>query len=79
MSVSYRKLREIMHKRDIQYKYLKIESRVNHDTLAKIKKDEYISLSALEKIAIALDVEIGDLVEIKKPRKRGYYGPDIEL
>ena len=54
-----------MNDKNIQYKYLRITSGVNHSTLAKIKKDKYVSLESLEKIARALGVNIGDIVELK--------------
>lgn len=41
-------------------------SQLSNDTLSKIDKDEYMGLESLEKIALILNREIGDLVEIKK-------------
>ncbi|ADY56941.1 hypothetical protein Sgly_2665 [Syntrophobotulus glycolicus DSM 8271] len=35
-------------------------------TLAKLSKNEYVALAVLEKICIALDCNIEDVVEIKK-------------
>ena len=39
---------------------------VSASTFTKMKKNEYVSLESLEKIANVLDCEIGDLVEIVK-------------
>ena len=39
---------------------------VSASTFTKMKKNEYVSLESLEKIAKVLDCEIGDLVEIVK-------------
>jgi DNA-binding Xre family transcriptional regulator len=39
---------------------------VSASTFTKMKKNEYVSLESLEKIALVLDCEIGDLIEIVK-------------
>lgn len=35
-------------------------------TLAKMSKDQYVSLEVLDRICLALDCDIEDVVEIKK-------------
>ena len=37
---------------------------VSASTFTKMKKNEYVSIESLEKIANVLDCEIGDLIEI---------------
>lgn len=39
---------------------------ISNGTLAKLGKNESVSLSIIDKICIALDCEIYDIVEIKK-------------
>lgn len=39
---------------------------ISNGTLAKLGKNESVSLSILDKICIALDCNISDIVEIKK-------------
>lgn len=39
---------------------------ISNGTLAKLGKNESVSLSILDKICIALDCEISDIVQIKK-------------
>lgn len=39
---------------------------ISNGTLAKLGKNESVSLSILDKICIALDCEISNVVEIKK-------------
>lgn len=34
--------------------------------IAKLGKNEYVALEVLEKICIALDCDIGDIVEVKR-------------
>lgn len=65
MGVSYAKLRELLIKRGIQRKELKAATGIGVESLAKINKDEYISLANLEKIAKYLDVDIGDIASFK--------------
>jgi DNA-binding Xre family transcriptional regulator len=38
---------------------------LTNETVAKINKDEYISLKSLEKLARYFNCKIGDLVELK--------------
>lgn len=66
MGISYRKLRELLIETGTQRKLLKANSNISNQVLSKIDKDEYMSLECLERIAIALNCDIGDLVEIKK-------------
>jgi DNA-binding Xre family transcriptional regulator len=65
MGITYINLREYMIEKDISLKALEIMSKVNHDTLSNIYKDEYISIRSLEKIARSLGKDIGDIVSIK--------------
>jgi DNA-binding Xre family transcriptional regulator len=65
MGISFLKLREYLRQKEITLKALEIMSKVNHDTLSNIYKDEYISLKSLEKIGRALGLKIGDIVDYK--------------
>lgn len=65
MGISYLKLREYMRENNITLKALEIMSKVNHDTLSNIYKDEYISIRSIEKIARALGKDIGEIVSLK--------------
>lgn len=66
MAVTYEKLRIKMSENGIQFKDL-IEAGVCcWQTVSNINQDKYLTLQSLEKIALYLDCEIGDLVGIKK-------------
>lgn len=41
-------------------------AKMSNSTLAKLGKNEYVALEVLEKICIALDCDIGDIVEVKR-------------
>lgn len=40
-------------------------ARISTSTLAKLGKDEYVSMDALVKISTALNVDIGDIVSLE--------------
>lgn len=63
--ITYIKLRELLIERKIQLKELKLMTKINNNTLAKIHKDEHMSTKSLEKIARALGVDIGDIISLK--------------
>ena len=42
-----------------------MDAGISNDVIAKIDKDEYMALESLERIARFLNVDIGDLVEVK--------------
>jgi len=65
MAISYRKLRELLIEKDIPRKRLKIMARVSNEVMSKIDKDEYMSMETLERLARSLNVQPGDLFELK--------------
>lgn len=62
--VSYRPLRHILVDRNIKKMQLLEMIGGSSRTVAKLSNDEPVALSVLERVAVALGVEIGDLVEI---------------
>lgn len=62
------KLNEILHKMNKTRYWLSKETGTDNNTLAKIYNNEakQIKLQTLEKICIALDCTIQDILEIKK-------------
>lgn len=68
MSVSYRKLWMKVAEKELSNPQVREMADVSASTFTKMKKNEYVSLESLEKIALALDCEIGELIEIaRKP------------
>ena len=45
---------------------LKTASGISSSTLAKLGKDEYVSLESIDKICCALDCNVGDIIDIVK-------------
>lgn len=66
MAVTYEKLRTKISEKGIQFKDLVEAGVCCWQTVSNINHDKYLTLQSLEKIAIYLDCEIGDIVGIKK-------------
>jgi len=64
--ISYKKLRMRVHDKELKWQDVKRKVGVSNDVIAKINKDDYITLKTLEKFAEYFGCDIGDLVEIKK-------------
>lgn len=67
MGVSYKKLFMLLIARDMKKKDLQEKAGVSSSTMAKLAKGEYVSLEVLAKICCALNVEMGDIVEVLRP------------
>lgn len=65
MYVSYNKLFKIMVDRKMKKKDLQILAGLSPASIAKLSKDQYVSMEVLVKICRALKVDIGDIVEVK--------------
>ena len=64
MGVSYRKLWIKIAEKEMKRTDLKDVVGISPNTLAKLGKNEYISLEILERIARYMQCDIGDIVEI---------------
>lgn len=64
MGVSYSKLFKMLIDRKMKKKDLMTAACISPSSMAKLGKDEYVSLEVLVKICRALSVDIGDIMEI---------------
>ena len=65
MAASYKKLFKLLIDREMKSKDLAAKAGISPATLAKMKKDGVtVSSDVLVKICVALNCEIGDIVEI---------------
>lgn len=64
MSISYNKLWKIMIDKKMKKGELKELTGIGFSTIAKLNRDEYVSMEVLVKICNALNCNIGDIVEI---------------
>lgn len=66
MSISYKPLWHLLLERDMKKLELRDLIGMSNSTLAKLGKNEPVSMEIIEKICIKLDCRIEDVVEIKK-------------
>ena len=64
--ITYKGLREKVIERGIKWQDIKKSIGVSNDVIAKINKNDYITLRSLEKFSEYFKCDIGDLVQIKK-------------
>ena len=67
MGVSYSKLFKLLIDRKMKKKDLMQAAGISPSSMAKLGKDEYVSLEVLVQICTALSVDIGDIVEVILP------------
>lgn len=65
MSITYKKLWKILIDKEISKGQLKELSGVSSNVIAKLGKDELVAMASLVKIAVALEVDFGDIVSIE--------------
>lgn len=63
MAVTYIKLWKLLIDRRLKRVDLKELAGISSSTLAKLGRDEYLSMESMEKICKALNVDIGDIME----------------
>jgi len=63
MAISYKKLWKLMIDKDINKGTLCQSTGISAGTMAKMSKDEPVTLTVLEKICNVLECDIGDVVE----------------
>lgn len=64
MGVSYSKLFKLLIDKKMKKKDLMSAAKISPSTMAKLGKDEYVSVEVLVKVCHALSVDIGDIMEI---------------
>ena len=66
MGVSYKKLFKLLIDRNMKKKDLQEKAGLSPASVTKLAKDEYVRLEVLVKVCYALDVDIGDIMEVTK-------------
>lgn len=64
MTVSYIKLWKLLLDKNLKRTDLKETAGISSATLAKLGKNEFVSMESIAKICCALKCDIGDIVEI---------------
>lgn len=66
MSFSYSKLWKLLIDKKMIKKDLMSETNITSSTMAKLGKDQPVSMEILARICVALDCNIGDIVDVIK-------------
>ena len=69
MTFSYSKLWKMLIYKKMLKKDLMIMTNINSSTMAKLGKDLPVSMEVLGRICLALDCNIGDIVDVVKEEK----------
>ena len=69
MDVSYKRLFKILIEKDLKKTEFAKLIGIGQNTLAKLSKNEYVSMEVLVKICIGLDCSIEEIMEILPERK----------
>ena len=64
MKVSFKKLFKLLIDRDMKKNELTSAANLSANTIAKLSKNENVSLDVLIRICSALNVEFGDIMEL---------------
>lgn len=64
MAVSYKKLWKLLIDKDMKKKDLCAVASISHASMAKLGKNENVTMEVLVRICTALECDIGDIVEI---------------
>lgn len=64
MGVSYNKLFKLLIDKKIKKTELASKANISNGTLAKLSKDEFVSMEVLAKICKVLECNIGDIVDV---------------
>jgi len=72
MTISYNKLWKLLIDKKMSTAELRREVGIAPNTMTRLRKDEEVSLSVLNKICSALEVDIGDVMEFLPDNNRDY-------
>jgi len=68
---SYKPLLKLLIDKNLKLVDLRKDLGISGATLAKINKNEYISMETLDKICDFLDCEVGDVIQHVKEKRKG--------
>lgn len=68
MGVSYKKLFKLLIDRNMKKKDLQEAAGISPASISKLAKDEYVSMEVVVKVCSALQVDIGDIMEVIFPK-----------
>ena len=69
MGVSYKKLFKLLIDRNMKKKDLQQLASLSPASVTKLAKDEYVSMEVIVKVCLALQVDVGDIMEVVPDNK----------
>ncbi|MBK1469061.1 helix-turn-helix domain-containing protein [Parvimonas parva] len=66
MAISYKPLWHLLVEREMNKEDLKRTANITSNIISRMSKNSYVNLESLEKICLALDCKIEEVVEIRK-------------
>ena len=64
MEISYKPLWRLLVEREMNKEELKRDANITSNIVSRMSKNSYVNLESLEKICLALDCRIEDVVEV---------------
>ena len=73
MAISYNKLWKLLVDKKMSKADLRKAAGIAPNTMTRLRRDEEVTLSVLNRICVALDVNIGDVMEFTNTERDGEY------
>ena len=73
MAISYNKLWKLLVDKKMSKADLRKAAGIAPNTMTRLRRDEEVTLSVLNRICIVLDVNIGDVMEFTNTERDGEY------
>ena len=73
MAISYNKLWKLLVDKKMSKADLRKAAGIAPNTMTRLRRDEEVTLSVLNQICVALDVNIGDVMEFTNDERDGEY------
>ena len=73
MAISYNKLWKLLIDKKMSKADLRKAACIAPNTMTRLRRDEEVTLSVLNGICVALDVNIGDVMEFTNDERAGEY------
>lgn len=73
MAISYNKLWKLLVDKKMSKADLRKAAGIAPNTMTRLRRDEEVTLAVLNRICIALDVNIGDVMEFTNDERDGEY------
>ena len=73
MAISYNKLWKLLVDKKMSKADLRKAAGIAPNTMTRLRRDEEVTLSVLNRICAALDVNIGDVMEFTSDERDGEY------